>query len=151
MRFFIFMPIQFLIQFAIILIYEAGYFRILKYKFASLVKRNQLVSITDTQIQLEQEHGDIRKDADVLNEENRIENLVRNNEFQNNHNEIFIVNKLTKYYSNFMAVKGISFSLASTETFGLLGKILLFKQIKKIKFNLKHNSRRKRRWKNHNI
>lgn len=35
--------------------------------------------------------------------------------------EIFIVNGLTKYYSGFMAVKGISFSMKKAECFGLLG------------------------------
>jgi len=40
---------------------------------------------------------------------------------QNKNKEIFIVDSLKKVYSNFMAVKGISFGMRNSECFGLLG------------------------------
>ena len=116
------MPLQFLIQFSIVLAYEAGYFRSIKYLVNSWLKDKKLNVVHHNQLLMELEYGDIRKDADVMSEEERIADLVKSEGFETTgRNEIFIVDKLTKYYANFMAVKGISFALKSTETFGLLG------------------------------
>nr|QNH67917.1 ATP-binding cassette transporter subfamily A member 3 X1 [Brachionus plicatilis] len=111
LRFVIFMIIQFLVQFGIILLYEAG---LLKKIFYKLRKQSKPTN-TDNQIELEKEFGDISKDSDVINEENRIRQKSCLDK------EFFIVDGITKYYSNFMAVKGISFTLKSSECFGLLG------------------------------
>ena len=107
------MPIQFLVQFIILLLMDAGYFRIM----------GAPPSIDNTeQAQLEQEYGDVKKDEDVCNEERRIANKISSREFEFDSNkEIFLVDRLTKYYSGFMAVKGISFSMRHAECFGLLG------------------------------
>jgi hypothetical protein len=116
------MPLQFVIHFGIVLAYEAGYFRRIKYFINSWLKDKKLNVVNHNQLLMELEYGDIRKDVDVVSEEERIAELVKSENFENTgRNEIFIVDKLTKYYSNFMAVKGISFALRSTETFGLLG------------------------------
>jgi ABC-type glutathione transport system ATPase component len=116
------MPLQFLIQFGIVLAYEAGYFRSIKYLVNSWLKKRKLNVVNHNQLLMELEYGDIRKDTDVVAEEERISEMVKTDDFNvTGRNEIFIIDKLTKYYSNFMAVKGISFTLKSTETFGLLG------------------------------
>jgi ABC-type glutathione transport system ATPase component len=73
--------------------------------------------ISDQQIEIEKLYGDIEKDSDVLDEENRISKL--NDDLIKQ--EIFIANKLSKNYENFMAVKGISFGMKDSECFGLLG------------------------------
>ncbi len=62
-------------------------------------------------------YQDIAKDSDVIQEEKRISQININSD----NSEIFIVNNLTKYYKNFMAVRGISFSLEKAQCFGLLG------------------------------
>ena len=124
-RFYTFMALQFIVQFSIVLFYEAGYFR----KIAYLVKRKILPEIeaklnvnADSQLCMESEFGDIAKDSDVIEEETRIKHLISSYTYENPEtSEIFIIDRLTKYYSNFMAVKGISFSMRSSETFGLLG------------------------------
>ena len=72
----------------------------------------------EQQIEKEQFFGDIDKDSDVVEEEHRIENAIQNN----NCSELFAVDKLVKHYSKkFVAVKGISFGINSSECFGLLG------------------------------
>jgi len=74
------------------------------------------------QLEMERAYGDIKKDEDVVDEERRIAELVQSGEYKSAGNqEIFIVDGLTKYYSGFMAVKGISFSMKQSECFGLLG------------------------------
>jgi ATP-binding cassette subfamily A (ABC1) protein 3 len=70
----------------------------------------------EQQLELEREYGDITKDEDVIKEENRISEKIINPA-----EEIYVVDGLTKYFSNFMAVKGISFTLKPSECFGLLG------------------------------
>ena len=116
LRFFVFMPIQFFTVFGFILMYEAGYFRYFKYRISYWFSKKSISVSNEEQIELEKEFGDIKKDNDVIKEENRIsENLINPLE------EIFVVNGITKYYSNFMAVKGISFTLKTSECFGLLG------------------------------
>ncbi|CAF0888563.1 unnamed protein product [Brachionus calyciflorus] len=117
LRFFVFMPLQFLIMFGAVLIYEAGYFRYIKYTFRNLFGLDKINEIdNEQQMELEREYGDIKKDEDVIREENRItEKMINPIE------EIFVVDRLTKYFSNFMAVKGISFTLKPSECFGLLG------------------------------
>jgi ATP-binding cassette, subfamily A (ABC1), member 3 len=119
LRFFIFLPIQFFIHFSIILLYEAGYLRKLSYILLSLTKRQKKKNELSLEVeQREQEilFNDIPKDSDVIAEESRIKRLSKDN-----NNELFIVDALTKYYSKFMAVKGISFSVKNSECFGLLG------------------------------
>jgi len=69
------------------------------------------------QIEIEKLYGDIGKDSDVIDEENRISKM--NDDLKKQ--EIFIVDKLSKNYENFMAVKGISFGMKDSECFGLLG------------------------------
>jgi hypothetical protein len=121
---FFFMALQFIVQFGIVLIYEAGFLRWFSYKVNSLFKRREqgpASPINHDQLHEEQQLGDIIKDSDVLEEERRIDELVRGGSVAPNAKEIFIVNRLTKYYANFMAVKGVSFSMAASETFGLLG------------------------------
>jgi ATP-binding cassette subfamily A (ABC1) protein 3 len=125
-RFYVFMPLQFLIQFGLLLIYDAGYFRLINYKIQNIlgIGQKNLESLNVDQLALEEQFGDIQKDSDVIDEEKRIYNFVNSNAFKNNNNEtneIFIVDRLTKYFSNFMAVKGISFSVKKAESFGLLG------------------------------
>jgi len=119
LRFFVFMLIQFVLQFGFILFYEAGYLRKLAYKFRKLIKADNELVIQTNQLEMEEEYGDLIKDEDVVNEEIRISKMNPKNF---NNKEIFIIDRLTKYYSKFMAVKGISLSLGSSECFGLLGK-----------------------------
>ena len=134
LRFYVFMPLQFLIVFSIVLLYEAGLFRKLSYIISNLFQRNKS-EINYAQIEEEQMYDDLPKDSDVIEEENRISNLYSyqkeisssintdsaENVVQNFKQETFIIDKLTKYYGNFMAVKGISFAISDAECFGLLG------------------------------
>nr|QNH67858.1 ATP-binding cassette transporter subfamily A member 3 X1 [Brachionus rotundiformis] len=84
-------------------------------RYANEGKENPCVE-NEEQVELEREYGDIKKDQDVIDEETRIsEKMINPIE------EIFVVDGITKHYSNFMAVKGISFTLKSSECFGLLG------------------------------
>ena len=107
LRFFVFMPLQFLVQFGIILIYEAGYLRKLKYVIGGVFKKkDNSLRILQNQLLMEEQYGDIKKDSDVINEEIRINNINALAQ-SSNKQEIFIINQLTKYYQNFMAVKGI--------------------------------------------
>lgn len=122
------MILQFLVQFGLVLLYEAGYLRLIKYRIYSLFDsevsqgKNNTAADFQAQLQMEQEYGDIRKDENVIHEENRIKELISKGLYkQTDAPEIFIVNQLTKYYNSFMAVKGVSFSMTSNETFGLLG------------------------------
>lgn len=104
-------------MFGVILLTDAGFFRWISYKLF-----RPRVEIDSQQKQLEQEYGDIRKDEDVSREERRIATMVQSREFEyDTKKEIFIIDRLTKYYSGFMAVKGISFALREAECFGLLG------------------------------
>lgn len=123
LRFFVFLPLQFFIQFSIVLLIESGYFRWLAYKIRHVTSRGRgVVQVNLQQLEIEEEYGDTRKDNDVIEEEQRIANLVGSREFENDSaREIFIVDALTKHYSQFMAVKGISFALRRSECFGLLG------------------------------
>nr|QNH67859.1 ATP-binding cassette transporter subfamily A member 3 X2 [Brachionus rotundiformis] len=116
LRFFVFMPLQFFTVFGLILFYEAGYFRYFKYIVNNLFNKSSTEVENEEQVELEREYGDIKKDQDVIDEETRIsEKMINPIE------EIFVVDGITKHYSNFMAVKGISFTLKSSECFGLLG------------------------------
>ena len=83
------------------------------------LNKNEL-PIPKQQASVEELFGDIPKDSDVIEEENRI-SLMNKTINDNNNSEIFIVDKLTKHYSDFMAVKGISFAIGGSECFGLLG------------------------------
>lgn len=126
LRFFIFMPLQFFVQFGLVLVYEAGYLRWAAYKIKGVFggkSCSSALEIDHRQLAMEEEYGDVAKDEDVRNEEARIERIVQSGEFRDESSckEIFIADHLTKYYSGFMAVKGISFSLRHAECFGLLG------------------------------
>ena len=116
LRYVVFMLLQCLIQFLFLFLYELGYLRKLSYLFTSHNKSNEM-TMSIHQSQMEELYGDIPKDTDVIEEENRISNI----RIEDNNKEIFIVDKLTKYYDDFMAVKGISFTIANSECFGLLG------------------------------
>jgi hypothetical protein len=121
---FVFMALQFVVQFSIVLLYEAGFFRFIRYTITSFFNnsRGSRQLNAQQQLRMEQEFGDIPKDSDVLSEERRIDGLISSRAYLGSSaREIFIVNRLTKYYSNFMAVKGVSFSMPSGETFGMLG------------------------------
>ena len=122
-KYLLFMAIQFVIQFGFLLLLDIGYFRLISYKLKSLFgfKNEISTNISKDQLEIEEQFGDIKKDSDVIDEENRIQNLTKHSLSNLNQNEIFIVDRLTKYYSNFMAVKGISFSVKKSESFGLLG------------------------------
>jgi ATP-binding cassette, subfamily A (ABC1), member 3 len=109
------MALQFIINTAGILLYEAGIFRELSYRLSKNADKKE--EDFEQQKNDERAYNDIPKDSDVIAEEERISGL---SPFSKNA-EIFIVDKLTKYYSNFMAVKGISFSMKKGECFGLLG------------------------------
>jgi ATP-binding cassette, subfamily A (ABC1), member 3 len=106
------MILQFIVYFGIVLLIETGLLTQLKYLIFDSNTLEQ--PLTQQQFTLEEQYGDIQKDSDVINEEKRISRKEMNQ-------EIFVVDRLTKYYSRFMAVKGISFSLDSSECFGLLG------------------------------
>jgi ABC-type glutathione transport system ATPase component len=98
---------------------EAGILRWLGYtikKILNLDRKNEMSLIAGQQ-EVDEEYGDIGKDADVFEEEKRIVDLVA----QNMWNEIFVVDRLKKFYNNFMAVKGISLAVGQAECFGLLG------------------------------
>ena len=116
LRYYVFMPLQFIVFFGIILSYEAGLFRKISYKLNSLFQKKNS-TFNYLQNEDEQLYDDLPKDSDVIDEENRISNM---SQYEKN-SEIFIVDKLTKYYSDFMAVKGISFAISNSECFGLLG------------------------------
>ena len=116
LRYFVFMPLQFIVFFGSVLLYEAGFFRELSYVIKRIFQ-NKNSHLNYSQLEEEQLYEDIPKDTDVIEEENRISNI----RIEDNNKEIFIVDKLTKYYDDFMAVKGISFTIANSECFGLLG------------------------------
>ena len=113
LRMIFFLILQSILQFAIVLFYETGLLTQLKYSIFDSNKNQQ--PLIEQQTQMEEQYGDIQKDSDVINEELRISQKKLSQE------EIFVVDRLTKHYSRFMAVKGISFSLDSSECFGLLG------------------------------
>ena len=111
LSFFVFMLLQCLIQLLILFLYENGLLTELFYKLKNLFSKN---NPTDNFLK----EGDIAKDNNVIAEENDIANNLK----EKLATEIFIVDRLKKYYSNFMAVRGISFSLKPNDCFGLLGK-----------------------------
>lgn len=114
-RFFTFMPIQFLVQFGIVLLLEFGLIRTFFYKLRQAISRNE-PNIQD-QTQIEALYGDVPKDDDVIAEERRIREL----NIKENNEDLLIINNITKYYDRFMAVKGVSIGIKPKECFGLLG------------------------------
>lgn len=119
LKYYIFMFLQFVVQFAFLVAFDSGLVRSLVYR---IFPADSNVAQSDEQAELEREYGDIPKDDDVQAEERRISDLVRSGQYKRVDNkEVFIVDGLTKYYSGFMAVKGISFSMGRAECFGLLG------------------------------
>ena len=115
MKFIVFMILHFLVQFFILFLIENKFVRNLAYKLkkSESKKQNQF---NEEVKQLEKQYGDLEKDSDVCEEEKRVAHSI-----QNKNKEIFIVDSLKKVYSNFMAVKGISFGMRNSECFGLLG------------------------------
>ncbi len=112
------MILQFLIQFSMLLALEIGLFKKLKY----YLKRSNGSQKMDNQEQLSEEKmfGDEPKDDDVVAEEARVEQYTSIGRSDDG-DRIFVVDKLTKHYKNFVAVKGISFAVKKRECFGLLG------------------------------
>lgn len=124
LKFYIFMFLQFIVEFALLVAFDSGLMRSLYYRVfgSSDETNNAKVEANNEQTEMEREYGDIPKDDDVLAEERRIADLVRSGEYKRvDSKEVFIVDGLTKYFSGFMAVKGISFSMGRSECFGLLG------------------------------
>lgn len=119
LRYFVFLPLQFIVQFTLILLYESGYLRMVIYKIKSLfVSKRALLQSELERMEIERLHGDTPKDSDVVDEERRIQQLNPNLE---SNDELLVIDHLTKYYSTFMAVKGISLGIRTSECFGLLG------------------------------
>jgi len=123
LKYYVFMLIQLVVQFVVLVLFDSGVIRSVFYRIA---RRDAPTSDElAQQLEMEREYGDIRKDEDVIREESRIGELVRSGEYRldrtDSSQEIFIVDRLTKYYSGFMAVKGISFAMQHSECFGLLG------------------------------
>jgi hypothetical protein len=115
LRYLICMIAQCLIQFLFLFLYETGYLRKIKYLISNhkMSKEKELI-LSMNQSQIEELYGDIKKDSDVIDEEDKISKMTPSS-------KVFIIDKLTKYYDDFMAVKGISFAISDAECFGLLG------------------------------
>lgn len=111
-RYFLFMPLQCIIQFSIVLLYELGYLRRIRYGLLKVFKNERKVINRDSE-----EGYDIPKDDDVIEEEKRIARLNPNKD----KDDLLVTDNLTKYYSKFMAVRGISLGIKRGECFGLLG------------------------------
>ncbi len=116
-RYFLFMIVQFIVMFSFVIFYELGYLRKVIYMIKSMfglrkTNNNKTNDLTSEQKNIEELFGDIQKDQDVILEEKRIDS---------NKNDLLCIDNLTKYYSNFMAVKGISLGIKKGECFGLLG------------------------------
>jgi ATP-binding cassette subfamily A (ABC1) protein 3 len=118
LRFFVFMPMQFLIQFGLVLMIERGYMRKIFYGIRAIFKGREVDGMDNAQQAEEEAFGDIRKDDDVINEERRVAEMDLN---KANADDFLILDGVTKYYSTFMAVKGISLGINAGECFGLLG------------------------------
>ena len=132
--------IQFLIQLLILMLIENNVLRQIRYW---LFKSKRLLNDQQLLLQSENEefYGDIKKDSDVIQEENRVSNILTDK----NYSDIFVIDQLTKYYADFIAVKGISFGINSTDCFGLLGvngagKTSTFKMITGDEFITKGNA-----------
>jgi ATP-binding cassette subfamily A (ABC1) protein 3 len=116
-RYFTFMTLQFVVLFSLVFIYELGLLRKIFYVIKTLFcsspsEESQNIDIHYKQKAEEELFGDIQKDSDVLEEENRI---------KTEKNDLLCIDQLTKYYGDFMAVKGISVGIQPGECFGLLG------------------------------
>jgi hypothetical protein len=119
LRYFVCMITQCIIQFMFLFLYETGYLRKIKYLISNHKNSAQKELVLSMhQSQIEELYGDIKKDSDVIEEEDRISKMTPSS-------KVFIVDKLTKYYDDFMAVKGISFAISNSECFGLLGIFIL--------------------------
>lgn len=125
LKFITFMLLQSVIQFLILFLYESGHLRKLRYFLAKIkfISEKNESKILKNQLVMEKLYEDVEKDSDVLEEEERI---AQNSTINDQNSEIFLANKLTKSYSNFKAVKGISFAIKNSECFGLLGIIFIF-------------------------
>ena len=114
MKFVFFMIIHIFVQFFVLFLIESNFVRKLMYKLRK-TNENKQKTIDAQQSELEKLYGDLEKDSDVCDEEKRVTCLSSQDQ------EIFIARNLKKKYSNFTAVKGISFGMKSSECFGLLG------------------------------
>jgi len=110
----VFLFLEFIFYFGLVLVYEIGLLRRLFY-FSSSSLQNKQIPVEV--LRNEENSGDIPKDEDVMIEEERI---------ANDKTDFFCIDHLTKHYSSFMAVKGISFGIKEGECFGLLGLIYLY-------------------------
>lgn len=99
------MLVQFIIQFAILILIETSLFRKIKYFF----KKTKSVSVSRFTL-------DEDSKSNVIMEEEKIEKMIEEKQQKN-----FLVSKLYKNYSKLCAVNGISFSVEKNECFGLLG------------------------------
>lgn len=133
LRFIVFMLTQIIIQYTVLMLIENSSIRKLNYS----LNRKQSSQKQKSQLNQNEKFGDdLAKDSDVIREENRITNLLKNKK----KSDIFIVEKLAKYYSDFIAVKGISFGMNKTECFGLLGNC--DNKFNTILLNIKINKKR---------
>ncbi len=113
LKFVVCMLVQFIVQTLVLICIEAGVFKRLKYWCISSNKIDNTEQVLNEKL-----YGDVPKDCDVVKEEKRIERMK---ELGRGQDEIFVADKLTKYYNNFVAVKGISFTMKQSQCFGLLG------------------------------
>ncbi|CAF1041355.1 unnamed protein product [Brachionus calyciflorus] len=81
-----------------------------------LIETSQFKKLTSNKISKKQEFKYLEKDSDVEHEEKRIQKSI-----ENNTTDTLIVSNLSKFYSNFHAVKNISFGVNVNECFGFLG------------------------------
>lgn len=108
---------QFLVQTLILVFLETGIFKRVRYFFLGCLQRSNKQIDNAEQILNEKLYGDISKDSDVILEEKRIKKI----QTQSDYKEVLVVDNLTKHYDDFIAVKGISFSMKHSQCFGLLG------------------------------
>ena len=108
-----FLSLQFIVYFGVVLVYEIALLRLLFYSST----QNRPKAPPAEVLQNREKSGDIEKDESVLQEEERI---------SYDKTDFLCIDQLTKHYSNFMAVKGISFGIKQGECFGLLGFINLY-------------------------
>jgi ABC-type multidrug transport system fused ATPase/permease subunit len=115
LRFFVFMTLQFIFHSFVLFLYESDFIINIKYYLEYSKLKNKSLANTKN-YNSERNKTDLKKDSDVILEEKRIENLKILDT-----NEKLIVKGLKKYYNKYESVRGISFTLAHQECFGLIG------------------------------
>lgn len=98
------MLIQFVFQFAILILIETGIFRRIRYSF---LKENLVQSNSVNNEDFE---------SDVVKEENLAQKMLSQKD-----KSLFVASKLYKCYNDLTAVKRLSFYIDNNECFGLLG------------------------------